>query len=176
MGIYPPWLLLPPPRNKALIRTYWGMMLINTPLIRPYIYFFGGGGALLPLVPFKPPALRKTVGGSFNQSFFQHRHLKGGVTHNKKHIFQIHHLDFLLKKNKWCSKQNWWTNVKREVMQVTTSHLLLGRIFRKCWNTGFVFNTPGFFGTEPIIFGGSRFPKQKQIFNVQISIDIYPRP
>lgn len=176
MGIYPPWLLLPPPRNKALIRTYWGMMLINTPLIRPYIYFFGGGGALLPLVAFKPPALRKTVGGSFNQAFFQHRHLKGGVTHNKKHIFQIHHLDFLLKKTSDVPSkigETMW-NVKWCKSQLPIS----------CWeessenaaNTGFVFNTPGFFGTEPIIFGGSRFPKQKQIFNVQISIDIYPRP
>ena len=30
-----------PPGNKALIRPYWGMMVVNNPLIRPY--FLGGG-------------------------------------------------------------------------------------------------------------------------------------
>ena len=43
------------------------------------------------------PALPKNLGQNY-QSFFQHRHLKGGVKRNKKHIFQSHHLDFLLKK------------------------------------------------------------------------------
>ena len=32
----------PPPGNKALLRPYWGRMVVNSPLIRPY--FLGGGG------------------------------------------------------------------------------------------------------------------------------------
>ena len=35
-----------PPGNKALIRPYWGMMVANNPLIRPYFLGGGGGGIL----------------------------------------------------------------------------------------------------------------------------------
>ena len=33
-----------PPGNKALIRPYWVIMVVNNPLIRPYFLFLLGGG------------------------------------------------------------------------------------------------------------------------------------
>ena len=43
----PPRATYPPPRNKGLIRPYWGKPMVNEPLIRPYFWGVTLGGVWL---------------------------------------------------------------------------------------------------------------------------------